>query len=140
MKGQTAIEYLAMFSIVFIILTILTYYAQDMTESNREDIIISNAVIAVNKIAEAANIVYTQGKPSTITFSVYIPEKIYSIEFSGKMMIMRFNVNSGSTDVSAMSKAPLQGFISASSGTRRIKVNAEKNDVTGESYVNITES
>jgi len=139
MKGQTAIEYLLLFSLVFGILAILTSYAQDITERNREEIIMSNAVIAVNKIAEAANIVYTQGKPSTITFSVYIPEKVYSIEFSGKMMIMRISVSSSSTDVFAMSKAPLQGFISTSSGTRRIKVNAEKNYVTGESYVNITE-
>ena len=139
MKGQTAIEYLLLFSLVFVILTLLTSYAQDITERNREEIIMSNAVIAVNKIVEAANIVYTQGKPSKITFSVYIPEKVHSIEFSGKMMIMRISVSSSSNDVFAMSKAPLQGFISISSGTRRIKVNAEKNYVTGESYVNITE-
>lgn len=117
----------------------MTSYAQDITERNREEIIMSNAVIAVNKIVEAADIVYTQGEPSRITLSVYIPEKVYSIEFSGKMMIMRISVSSSSTDVFAMSKAPLQGLISTSSGTRRIKVNAKKNYVTGESYVNITE-
>jgi uncharacterized protein (UPF0333 family) len=157
MKGQTAFEYLVLFSLVLIILSFLTYYAQDMTERNREEIIMSNAVIAVNKIAEAADIVYTQGKPSQITLSVYIPEKVYSIEFSNKMMIMRINVSSGSSDIFATSKAPFCcssycsslgcptsciniGCISTDSGTKRIKVKAEKNDTTGESYVNITES
>ena len=140
MLGQTAIEYLLLFSIIFTILSLLTYYAQDMTERNREEIMISNAMIAVNKIAEASDIVYTQGTPSQITLSVYVPEKIYSIEFSNKMVIMRLNVSSGSTDIFASSKAPLQGSIPISAGTKRIRVRAEKNDVTGESYVNITES
>lgn len=134
MKGQTAIEYLLLFSLVFMILAILTSYAQDMTERNREEIIMSNAVIAVNKIAEASNIVYTQGKPSQITLSVYIPEKVYSIEFSNRMMIMRINVSSGSSDIFAITKAPLQGSISTTSGTKRIRIKAEG------SYVNITES
>ena len=134
MLGQTAFEYLLLFSLVLIILSFLTYYAQDMTERNREEIIMSNAVIAVNKITEAADIVYTQGKPSQITLSVYIPDKVYSIEFSNKMMIMRINVSSGSTDVFAESKAPLIGSISTDYGTKRIRVKAEEN------YVNITES
>ena len=134
MKGQTAIEYLLLFSLVFMILAILTSYAQDMTERNREEIIMSNAVIAVNKIAEASDIVYTQGKPSQITLSVYIPEKVYSIEFLNRMMIMRINVSSGSSDIFAESKAPLQGSISTTSGTKRIRIKAEG------SYVNITES
>jgi uncharacterized protein (UPF0333 family) len=142
MKGQTAFEYLILFSLVLAILAFLTYYAQDMTERNREEIIISNAVIAVNKITEAADIVYTQGKPSQITLSVYIPDKVYFIEFSNKMMIMRINVSSGSSDIFASSKAPFccnitncaQSCISTTSGTKRIKVKAEG------SYVNITES
>jgi len=134
MLGQTAFEYLILFSLVLAILAFLTYYAQDMTERNREEIIMSNAVIAVNKIAEAANIVYTQGKPSQITLSVYIPEKVYSIEFLNRMIIMRINVSSGSSDIFAESKAPLQGSISTTSGTKRIKIKAEG------SYVNITES
>jgi uncharacterized protein (UPF0333 family) len=142
MLGQTAIEYLMLFSIIFIILAILTSYAQDMTEQNRDEISVSNALIAVNKIAEAADIVYTQGSPSQITLSVYIPEGISSIEFSNNMIIMKINVSSGSSDILASSKAPLCcnitdcsiGCISTDSGTKRIKIKAE------EGYVNITES
>jgi uncharacterized protein (UPF0333 family) len=134
MKGQTAIEYLLLFSLVFAILAILTSYAQDITERNREEIIMSNAVIAVNKIAEAADIVYTQGKPSAITFSVYIPENVNSIIFSNNMINMKINVNSGINDIFAASKAPLQGSISTDSGTKRIKVKSEG------SYVNVTQS
>jgi hypothetical protein len=138
MLGQTAFEYLMLFSLVLIILTFLTYYAQNMTERNREEIIMSNAVIAVNKIVEAADIVYTQGKPSAITLSVYIPENVYSIEFSNKMIIMKVKVGSGISDVVATSKAILKNstsgiYFSPTSGTKRIKVKAEG------SYVNITE-
>ncbi|MEM5781787.1 MAG: hypothetical protein QXD43_01145 [Candidatus Aenigmatarchaeota archaeon] len=136
MHGQTAVEYLMLFSLVFAILSLLTYYAQEMTERNREEIIISNAIIAANKIAEAADIVYTQGEPSQITLSVYIPENVQAIEFSNKMIILKIKVASGINDVFAASKAPfdLTSFISTTSGTKRIKVKAEGG------YVKVTES
>lgn len=134
MRGQTAFEYLMLFSLALSILAILVLYSQQITERNREDIIIANAITAVNKIAEASNIVYTQGKPSQITLSVYIPEKVSSIEFNNNVIIMKINISSGTSDIFATSKAPLQGYISTTSGIKKIKVIAEDN------YVNITES
>ena len=141
MKGQTAFEYLVLFSLVLIVLTILILYSQQITEGNREDIIVANAITTVNKIVEASDIVYTQGKPSQITLSVHIPDKVYSIEYKNKMILMKLNLNSGISDVFAISKAPLccnitdctQGCISIASGMKKIKVIAEG------SYVNITE-
>jgi len=134
MRGQAAFEYLMLFAIALSILTILIFYSQQITERNREDIRITNAIIAVNKIAEASNIVYTQGKPSQITLSVYIPERVHSIQFISNMIIMKINISSGSSDIFATSKAPLQGSVSTSSGSKKIKVIAEEN------YVNVTES
>jgi uncharacterized protein (UPF0333 family) len=133
MWGQAAFEYLLLFSLILGILTFLTFYAQQMTDRNREEIMISNAAIAVNKIVEAADIVYSQGKPSQITLSIYISERVDSIVFSNKMIIMRIGISSGFSDIFATSKAPLQGYISTNSGTKRIRVKAEEN------YVNITE-
>jgi uncharacterized protein (UPF0333 family) len=133
MWGQAAFEYLLLFSLILGILTFLTFYAQQMTDRNREEIMISNAAIAVNKIVEAADIVYSQGKPSQITLSIYISERVDSIVFSNKMIIMRIGISSGFSDIFATSKAPLQGSISTNSGTKRIRVKAEEN------YVNITE-
>lgn len=133
MRGQAAFEYLLLFSIALSILGILVWYSQSMTERNREDITVANAITAVNKIVEASNIVYTQGKPSQITLSVYIPERVSSIEFNSSLIIMKINIGSGSSDIIAMSKAPLQGNISSDSGVKKIRVVAEDN------YVNITE-
>jgi hypothetical protein len=122
-----------LFVIALSILSVLVLYSQQITERNREDIRIANAITAVNKIAEASNIVYTQGKPSQITLSVYIPEMINSIEFNNNLIIMKVNISSGISDIFASSKAPLQGSISVKSGVKKIKVIAEEN------YVNITE-
>lgn len=140
MRGQTAFEYLMMFSIVLTILAILTYYAKDMTERNSEDIISSNAVIAVNKIADAADIVYTQGAPSQITLSVYVPENLQVVDFSDNIIDMKVRVGSGITDVIATSKANFttDSFISPNSGTRRIRISTV--NVGGEYRVNVTES
>jgi uncharacterized protein (UPF0333 family) len=134
MRGQASFEYLMLFVIALSILSVLVLYSQQITERNREDIRIANAITAVNKIVEAADIVYTQGEPSQITLSVYIPELVESIEFKNNMIIMKVSVSSATSDIFASSKASLQGNISASSGTKKIKVLAEGN------HVNITES
>lgn len=135
MLGQVAFEYLALFSIVLVILSFLTYYAQDMTEMNREEIASSNAIIAVNKIVDAADIVFTQGSPSQITLSVYIPENVNSVKSSNNVLIMKIRSGSSISDVFAISKANLNVSISNSSGTKRIKVKCCEGI-----YVNITES
>ena len=134
MKGQTAFEYLVIFSIVLLLTLILTTYSGEITIRNREEIRISNAITAVEKIVEAANIVSTQGKPSQITLSIYIPENIDSIEANGKNFIMKVRMGSGVSDIFATSKANLQTDISNSSGIKKIKIIAE------DDYVNITES
>jgi uncharacterized protein (UPF0333 family) len=133
MRGQVAFEYLMIFSIVLALILILIMYSGEITLRNQEDIRVSNAITAVNKIAEAANIVSTQGKPSQITLFVYFPEEIQEIEFDEKTILMKVRIKSGVNDIFAISKSDLQGYISNSSGTKRIKVEAEGN------YVNVTE-
>ena len=134
MRGQASFEYLMLFVIALSILSALVLYSQQITERNREDIRIANAITAVNKIVEAADIVYTQGEPSQITLSVYIPELVESIEFNNNMIIMKVSVSSATSDIFASSKASLQGNISTKSGMKKIKILAEGN------HVNITES
>jgi hypothetical protein len=133
MKGQTAFEYMSIFSIVLLLTLTLTIYSGEITVRNREDMRVSNAITTVQKIAEAANIVSTQGRPSKITLSVYIPEEIQMVNISGKTVLMKVRVANGISDVFASSKSDLQGSISNRSGTRNIKIIAEGN------YVNITE-
>lgn len=133
MKGQAAFEYLSIFSIVLLLSLALSLYSGQITVRNREDMRVSNAINAVERISEAANIVSTQGKPSQITLSVYIPEEIQSITIGNKTVLMKVRVASGVSDIIASSKCDLQGYISNRSGTRSIKIVAEG------SYVNITE-
>jgi uncharacterized protein (UPF0333 family) len=133
MKSQAAFEYILIFSIVLLMVLILTAYSGEITTRNREDIRVSNTITAVNKIVEAANIVSTQGKPSQITLSIYIPEEIESINITGKTILMKVRIAAGITDIFATSKSDLQGNISNTAGTKNIKILAEGN------YVNITE-
>jgi len=133
MHGQTAFEYLMIFSIVFIILTILIVYSQQITLRNREEMRITNAITAVNKIVDAADIVFTQGSPSQLTVSIYIPEGVDSIQINNNIFLIKIRVAGEITDIFAISKTNLQGSISTDPGTKKVKVIAEEN------YVNITE-
>jgi len=134
MKGQAAFEYLMIFSIVITLVLILVTYSIQITERNKEEIRISNAIAAVNEIVDTANIVNTQGKPTSLTLtSVYIPEGVESINIIGKIILMKVRVAGGTSDILATSKADLQGSISNTQGIKKIRVKAEDN------YVNITE-
>jgi uncharacterized protein (UPF0333 family) len=134
MRGQAAFEYLMIFSIVIVLLLALVMYAGDMTTRNQEDLKVSNTISVVNEIAESANIVRTQGRPSQVTLdSIYIPDGVESINITGNMILMKVRISSGTTDVFAISKATMVGSISASQGIKRIRIRAE------ETYVNITE-
>jgi uncharacterized protein (UPF0333 family) len=134
MRGQAAFEYLMIFSIVIVLLLALVLFAGDMTTRNQEDLKVSNAIAVVNEIAESANIVKTQGRPSQITLdSVYIPEGVQSINITGNMILMKLRISTGTSDIFAISKATMNGSISNSMGIKRIRIRAEDN------YVNITE-
>lgn len=133
MLGQAAFEYLVLFSIALTILSVLTYYAQEMTSNNMEEIAVSNAMIMVNKVAEAADIVYSQGSPSQITFSAYMPDNVKSIEFQNNTIKIEIDSGSGINDIFASSKAVMRGSITIDSGTKRVRVEAEG------SYVNVTQ-
>jgi len=134
MKSQAAFEYLMIFSIVIALVLILVAYALQITERNKEEIRISNAIAAAHEIVDTANIVNTQGKPTSLTLtSVYIPEGVESINITGKNVLMKVRVAGGITDIFATSKADLQGSISNTQGMKKIKIKAEDN------YVNITE-
>ncbi|NIM47566.1 MAG: hypothetical protein GTN40_05430 [Candidatus Aenigmarchaeota archaeon] len=134
MKGQTGFEYLMIFSIVIVLVLILVTFAGQLTERNKEEIRISNAMAVVNEIVDTANIVNTQGKPTSLTLtSVYIPEGVESIDITGKTILMKIRIGGGISDIFATSKANLQGSISSTQGIKRIKIKAEDN------YVNITE-
>ncbi len=119
---------------IIVLVLILVAYSGQLTERNKEEIRISNAISAARHIIDAANIVNTQGKPSQITLnSVYIPEGVESINISGKTLLIRVWIAGGIGDIPVMSKADLQGSISSTQGLKRIRVKAEDN------YVNITE-
>jgi uncharacterized protein (UPF0333 family) len=134
MKGQAAFEYLMIFSIVIVLLLALVLYAGDMTTRNQEDLKVSNAIAVVNEIAESANIVKTQGRPSQITLdSVYIPEGVQSINITGNIILMKLRISTGISDIFAISKATMNGSISNSMGIKRIRIRAE------DDYVNVTE-
>ncbi|NIO44694.1 MAG: hypothetical protein GTN36_04035 [Candidatus Aenigmarchaeota archaeon] len=134
MKSQAAFEYLMIFSIVIALVLVLVAYALQITERNKEEIRISNAIAASHEIVDTANIVNTQGKPTSLTLtSVYIPEGVESITINGKTVLMKVRVAGGITDIFATSKADLQGSISNTQGIKRVKIKAEDN------YVNITE-
>ena len=134
MKGQVGFEYLMIFSIVIVLVLILVAYAGQITERNKEEIRISNAIAVVKDIVETANIVNTQGKPTSLTLtSVYIPEGVESINITGKTILMKVRVAGGITDIFAASKADLKGSISNTQGIKKIEIKAEDN------YVNITE-
>ena len=79
MKAQAAAEYLVIIAIALTILVPLILYSSQSLISYKEDVKVTTARNVVNKLAESANWVYSQGPPARLTVNVCIPEGVQEI-------------------------------------------------------------
>ena len=131
MKAQAAAEYLVIIAIALTILVPLILYSSQSLISYKEDVKVTTARNVVNKLAESANWVYSQGPPARLTVNVCIPEGVQEISLN-KILMFKMKTSAGITDVYRETIATLNGSIPSKSGCYFISL------VAHEDYVNIT--
>ncbi len=112
-KGQTAFEYMAIVALVLAILLPLSIFVFNQTEAQTRG---KQAEIAVNSIANAANVLYAQGAGAKTIVEVYLPEG-YSGEkslISNKIISIKYYVGKDLIEASAATKANITGSMPAS--------------------------
>ena len=121
-KAQAAFEYMVLIGIALVILLGFVAFSYNWTISSQESLAISAAENSAAKIADAANLVYSQGYPAKTRVLIQIPYNIQQISIQNTTITFVVGSGGGTTDVFADSKAPMQGSIVAQPGNFFIAV------------------
>lgn len=102
-KGQISAEYLLLIVVILTILTAVTIPLMGQSIDASNDVSwTSDAKVAVETVANAVNIVYSNGPGSKRTFDIYIPRDGMVLQASGSDITIATTLSDGTTkDVSA---------------------------------------
>ncbi|MFH1106794.1 MAG: hypothetical protein V1787_02765 [Candidatus Micrarchaeota archaeon] len=132
-RAQAATEYLMMMGLALLIVVPLWFFVNDSVGKTRQELQFSYAKVAVNKIRDAADVVYIQGPPARIYMELQFPDNIHSATVGGREILIRMPTPSGFTDVYSVTIGDVQGSLPTRAGLVRILVKSEGN------YVNVTD-
>ena|SRR3989338_6755218 len=138
-KGQSGIEYLIVVGIGLLILIPVFVVGQRSIadfDTNADQLL---AKQALNKIEEAANLVYAQGEPAKITLDLRFPNNINSTKIQNKLMIITIRSTGQTSDLISIVNFPINGTIPTTSGKKKVSIEAKTN-FTGEVYVEVSHS
>jgi uncharacterized protein (UPF0333 family) len=125
MRGQTAFEYLVIVIIILGFLVPVWLYVSQVQNESSEQLSLTYAKNAVKKIAENADLVYSQRLGAKVRVGIYVPSGVESINITGKTVIMRIYSFSGTSDVFETSMANLNGTLPASPGFYWVLIEAK---------------
>lgn len=132
-KSQAATEYLIIVVIALLILTpIMLKGSQEIGNLSMT----KNALLArnaVDKIKDAAEIVYAQGEPARIVLSLQFPADIVEARVGDQEVMIKLKVIGNTTDIVEFFDINVTGLLPTEEGMHKIKVEAVNN-----SWVNIS--
>jgi uncharacterized protein (UPF0333 family) len=109
MRGQTSIEYFVIASMVLMFMVPIWVYVVTTQQQASQELSLSYASNAVKQIADAANLVHSQGSPAKINIKVYIPKGLDNVSVIDKTIIFNMLTDSRTTEVWYTSMAELRG-------------------------------
>ena len=124
-KAQVSMEYIIIVGFVAIItIPLILIFNSHSTEIN-ENIIANQADYIASKIADAAESVYYLGESSKVTFRVYMPKKINTINIGNNEVVFYVKKLNGIDQVVKYCPVPINGSISSDSGIYNIVVESK---------------
>ena len=129
-RGQAAMEYIILISLLFIFLIPVVYYS--LTESNNS-IRVSQLDNAVNKVAKVADEVYAIGPGAQDIAIITLPIGVESIAVGNHSINLVTHMFGGLDEVNAITVAEVNGSMPIREGTYRILLK-----YVSEGYVNIS--
>lgn len=131
-KGQTALEYLIIFTFILAAIIPLAWLATQNVQESKTFIEVENAL---EIMISSADSVYSFGPGSEKVVTVYFPQAYVPDEsyISGKEISLKFYFRGEIREASRVSRANLTGELPTFSGRRQVKFT-----MTEFGYVNIT--
>lgn len=132
LKSQISVEYMLIigFATLMTIPLLLIYYTYSSDSS--DSVAASQALQIARNIVDSSESVYYLGKPSQTTLKLNFPDKIQSINISGREVVFKIKTKNGLTDVVQVTAVNITGNLSKTQGIHIITVKAE------DGYVKVT--
>ncbi len=111
--------------IILAFLTPMWLYVSQVQNESAEGLSLTYAKNAVKKIAENADLVYSQRLGAKVKVGIYIPRGVEEINITGKTVIMRIYSSSGAVDIFETSTADLNGTLPTTSGFHWVMIEAK---------------
>ncbi len=128
-KAQSAMEYLIIVALVMAFLIPLWAYITTMHNETNIELSLTYAKNTVNQIADAANLVYSQGPPAKIRINVYIPGGVRNSTIINDTVHLEVWADPIYTHIYAFSTAQLNGTIPTDKGYHWLEIEATDNIV-----------
>jgi hypothetical protein len=125
-QGQASIEYLMVVGIVLIIVFVLFYF---VFFKSSENIKLVQAEDFVTSLVQGADEVYSLAPGTKKTIWVNLPGGVQSAIIYPNEISLTISVSGGTSDIVAISRAPLVGTLPSGKGTHRISVEHLPNGV-----------
>ncbi len=125
-KAQVATEYIIIAGIVMVFLIPLWTYMGGIRDQISIQMMISYAQNAADRLAETAELIYSQGPPAKISIKVYIPGNVEHVKIGNRTVSLGIRTIAGVSDVFARSRAEINGSLPASQGIYWITVEAQE--------------
>lgn len=123
-KGQSALEQIIITSLGIAFIAVIFYFSINFANDNTR---VSQAQDTIDKLAKAADYVYSLGPGSKDVVTVYMPEGMRYANITGSTIKIRISLSSGDSDVFANTKAELIGVLPQFSGPQDVTVTALSN-------------
>lgn len=129
MRAQVAFEYMMIVAILLAFLAPIWIYMSGVQSQTSSQLALSYAKNAVQKVADAADLVYSQGSSAKLRVSVYIPSGVEGSTILNHTVRLRVRTGPDVSDVFATSKAVVNGSLPTTSGNYWVTVEAVGNQV-----------
>ncbi len=123
-RGQAAVEYIIIVAIVMLFLIPIWTYVTSTHRQASNELTLTYAKNAASQIADAADLVYSQGPPAKVKINVYIPYGVENATIINETIVMEVRTDSSITDVFGFSNARLNGTLPVKKGNYQIEIEA----------------
>ncbi len=140
MKGQVAVEYVAIVALSLAILVPVWLYTDQIRAQVDGQLRLSYAKQTVDRLRDAADLVYAQGPPAQFYVDVTVPDGVQSVYVNGKLISLSVSASWGVSEAFATTVGNVTGSLpsfTAYGGPKRVLVKAQQN-YSG-FFVNVTE-
>jgi len=129
MKGQVAFEYMMVVSLVLLFIIPVWSYMNTVHQDTVNELNHNYAKNTAKKLADTADLVYSQGPPASVNVLIYMPAYVEEVFFINETVYLQMNTAGTSKNITASGQAFMNGSLIKVEGNYMVHIEAVGNYV-----------